>query len=64
MKPNPITHQTYYSHMLRIDQLMGAKPDTVDMEELELLTELVETYEDQYYPMGIFLERFHCFMKL
>lgn len=40
----------------RIDKLMDATPGTPEMDELELLTALVEMYEDRHYP--ILLKRF------
>ena len=36
----------------RLEQLMDAKPDTAEMDELELLTALVEMYEDRHYPIN------------
>ena len=36
----------------RIDQIMEAKPGTPEFDELELLSTLVEVYEDQQYPIG------------
>jgi HTH-type transcriptional regulator/antitoxin HigA len=36
----------------RIDQLMDAKPGTAEMDELELLTALVEMYEERHYPIS------------
>jgi len=36
----------------RIEQLMDAKPDTAEMDELELLTALVEMYEERHFPIG------------
>ena len=38
--------------LARIDQLMDAEPGTAEMDELELLTALVEMYEDQQYPIS------------
>ena len=49
----PITDAHDYAAALsRIDQLMGAEPGTADGRELDLLTDLVETYEDENEPMG------------
>lgn len=42
----------YEKALSRIEQLMDAKPGTAEMDELELLTALVEMYEDQHYPIG------------
>jgi HTH-type transcriptional regulator/antitoxin HigA len=36
----------------RIEQLMDAEPCTAEMDELELLTALVEMYEDRHYPIS------------
>jgi len=36
----------------RIEQLMDAKPGTAEMDELELLTALVEMYEERYFPIS------------
>ena len=36
----------------RIEQLMDAKPGTAEMDELELLTALVEIYEERYFPIS------------
>ena len=36
----------------RIEQLMDAKPGTAEMDELELLTALVEMYEDRHFPIN------------
>ena len=49
----PITDAHDYAVALsRIDQLMGAEPGTAEGRELDLLTDLVETYEDENEPMG------------
>jgi len=34
------------------ESIMDAKPGTPDMDELELLTALVEMYEDRHYPIS------------
>ncbi len=36
----------------RIEQLMDAKPGTAEMDELELMTALVEMYEERHYPIS------------
>ena len=36
----------------RIEQLMDAKPGTAEMDELELMTALVEMYEERYFPIS------------
>ncbi len=44
--------QDYDKALSRIEQLMGAKPDTAEMDELELLAALVEMYEERHFPIG------------
>ncbi len=46
------TEEDYEKALSRIEVLMGAKPDTPEMDELELLTALVEMYEDRNYPIS------------
>jgi len=36
----------------RIEQLMDAKPGTTEMDELELMTALVEMYEERHFPIS------------
>jgi HTH-type transcriptional regulator/antitoxin HigA len=36
----------------RIDHLMDAEPGTAEMDELELLTALVEMYEERHFPIS------------
>lgn len=47
------TEDEYQAALARIDQLMDAEPETPECDELELLSTLVEVYEDEHYPMGI-----------
>lgn len=42
----------YERALFRVEQLMDAKPGTPEMDELELLTALVEMYEDQHHPIN------------
>ncbi len=42
----------YETALSRIEQLMNADPGTAEMDELELLTALVEMYEDRHYPIS------------
>lgn len=42
----------YENALSRIDGLMDAEPGTSEMDELELLTALVEMYEDQHYAIS------------
>ena len=37
----------------RIEQLMDAEPGTAEMDELELLTVLVEMYEEEHFPINM-----------
>jgi len=45
------TEQDYDNALSRIESLMDAKPNTPQMDELEVLTTLVEAYEAQYYAI-------------
>jgi len=50
MDIKPIKSQQDYINMLnKIDTLMDAKPNTKEMDELEILSTLVEVYEEQHY---------------
>lgn len=50
MNIKPIkTEQDYTNTLQKIESLMDAKPNTVQMDELEVLTTLVEAYEEQHY---------------
>jgi HTH-type transcriptional regulator/antitoxin HigA len=42
----------YDAALSRIEQLMDAKSGTAEMDELELLTALVEMYEERHFPIG------------
>ena len=44
--------EDYNMALSRIEQLMDAKPGTAEMDELELLTALVEMYEERYFPIS------------
>jgi len=46
------TEDDYEKALSRIEGLMDAAPGTVEMDELELLTALVEMYEEQHYPIS------------
>jgi len=46
------TDNDYRKAMLRIDELMGAIPDTAAGEELDVLTTLVEVYEREHFAIG------------
>jgi HTH-type transcriptional regulator/antitoxin HigA len=43
--------EDYKKALSRIEELMDAQPDTPEMDELELMTALVEMYEDRHYPI-------------
>ena len=47
------TEQEYDEALARLDEIMDAEPGTPEMDELELLSLLVETYEDEVYPMDM-----------
>ncbi|MBF0205017.1 MAG: transcriptional regulator [Desulfamplus sp.] len=47
------TEQEYNSVLSRIEELMDAKENSPEIEELELLAALVELYEDEHYPMDL-----------
>ena len=44
--------QDYDKSLSRIEELMDAKPGTAEMDELELLTALVEMYEERHFPIS------------
>lgn len=47
------TEDDYEKALARIEVLMDAELDTPEIDELELLTALVEMYEDLHYPMDL-----------
>ena len=52
MNIKPIKNEQDYEEILdRIDHLMSAQPDTREMDELEVLTTLVEAYEAKHYAI-------------
>ena len=52
MTIKPIKNEQDYEETLqRIDRLMNAQPDTPEMDELEVLTTLVEAYEARHYAI-------------
>ena len=52
MNIKPIKNEQDYQESLSIiDSLMNAKPNTTEMDELEVLTTLVESYEEQHYKI-------------
>ena len=52
MNIKPIKNEEDYSNtLLKIETLMNAKPNTPQMDELEILTTLVEVYEEQFHKI-------------
>ena len=47
------TEQDYQGALDRIDEIFTAKPGTPDGDELELLSTLVELYEEKAFPIGL-----------
>lgn len=53
MEIKPIkTEQDYNMSIKRIEELWGAKRDTPEGDELDLLCTLVESYEMKHYPIA------------
>lgn len=53
MEIRPIkTENDYQSTLSRIEELWGAKKDTLEGDELDLLITLVEAYELKHYPIA------------
>jgi HTH-type transcriptional regulator/antitoxin HigA len=46
------TEADYEAALARIDTLMDAEPGTPEGEELDVLTDLVEHYEEKHVAMG------------
>ena len=54
MNIKPIKNEEDYSQTLRyIESLMDAKPNTPQIDELEVLTTLVEAYEEQHHKIEV-----------
>lgn len=54
MNIRPIkTEEDYNNTLSQIESLMDAKSNTVQMDELEVLTTLVEAYEEQHYKIDV-----------
>jgi len=52
MNIKPIKNEQDYTYTLgKIENLMSAKPNTPQMDVLEVLTTLVEAYEEQFYKI-------------
>jgi len=53
LKPYPIrTEADYRAALDEIERLFDAEPNTPECDLLEVLTTLVETYEQQHYPIA------------
>ena len=53
MNIKPIkTEQDYIDSITRIEELWGAKKDTPEGDELDLLVTLVESYEMKHFPIA------------
>ena len=48
-----ITEAEYEAILARIDELMDAAPGSLEEEELEILSLLVEKYEKEHYPIDL-----------
>lgn len=46
------TEQDYNDSIARVEELWGAKRDTSEGDELDLLVTLVESYEMKHYPIA------------
>jgi len=47
------TEEDYHNTLNKIEILMDAKPNTAEMDELEVLTTLAEVYEEQHYKIEL-----------
>ena len=47
------TEEDYEKALYRIEGIIDAELGTPEMDELELLTALVEMYEDRHYPIAV-----------
>jgi len=52
MELKPIrTEQDYQGALNRLEQIFDAKPDTKEGDEAEILSLLIENYENEHYPI-------------
>ena len=52
MRIKPITSEADYDEALTaIDDLMGAEPDTLESDELEVVVTLAQAYEAEHWPI-------------
>ena len=47
-----LTETDYEAALVRISELLGSEPYSLEDEELDRLSALVESYEAEHYPMG------------
>lgn len=47
------TEQDYNKALKRLEQIFHAEIDTLEGDEAEVLTILIEKYEDEHYPIGM-----------
>ena len=47
------TEEEYQQALTRLEHLMDAVPGTPEFDELELLSAIVELYEEEHYPMNM-----------
>ena len=47
------TEAEHEAALLRVEALMDAKPGSPEEDELELLSMLVEKYEEEHYPVDL-----------
>ena len=47
------TEEEYEAALARIDEIFDAEMGTAEGEELDELADLVESYEDKHYPIGL-----------
>jgi HTH-type transcriptional regulator / antitoxin HigA len=47
------TEQDYELALARVDEIFDAEPDTAEGDELDVLTTLVEAYEEDRFPVGL-----------
>jgi HTH-type transcriptional regulator/antitoxin HigA len=53
MKIKPIkTQKDYKTALKRVEELMDAKPGTSEIDELEILSMLIEKYEEEHFPIS------------
>ena len=45
------TEEDYEKSLARLEEIFHAAPDTAEGDEAELLTLLIERYEDEHYPI-------------